>query len=127
MRLYACITGKRPDLAAQTRPIISLHTKNRQIALGLEAWACVAACQFDDARKILNELLAEPSIETGVEYYLALVSCVLGDTQRAIDWLEKAYEHRLGVIIILDGEPVWAPLRPDPRFQALLRKLDLAE
>jgi len=127
VRLYACITGKRPDLAAQTRPIISLHTKSRQIALGLEAWACVAACQFDDARKILNELLAEPSIETGVEYYLALVSCVLGDTQRAIDWLEKAYEHRLGVIIILDGEPVWAPLRPDPRFQALLRKLDLAE
>jgi hypothetical protein len=42
-----------------------------------------------------------------------------------VDLLEKAYEHRLGITIILAGEPVWASLRFEPRFQALLRKLDL--
>lgn len=125
VRLYACITGKRPDLAVQSRPLVGMHIKSRQIALGLEAWACAAAGQFDEARKIRDKLVAEPAVEVGVEYYVAMVCCVLGENQQAMDWLEKAYEHRLGIISILAGEPTWAPLRSEPHFQTLLRKLDL--
>jgi hypothetical protein len=51
----------------------------------------------------------------------------VGEKEGAIDWFEKAYEEKLGILIILGGEPVFAPLRPDPRFQAWLRKLDVAE
>jgi serine/threonine protein kinase/tetratricopeptide (TPR) repeat protein len=127
IRLYACTTGKRPDLAAEVRGLIGQHMKSRQVASSLEGWACAAAGDFDQARKILERLLAEPKIEVGVGFYIALIYCLLGEKEQSIRWLEKTYEERLGILIILGGEPVFAPLRSEPRFQELLRKLDVAD
>ncbi len=127
IRLYACTTGKRPDLAADVRGLIGRHMKSSQVASSLEGWACAAAGDFDQARKILEGLLAEPKIEVGVSFYIALIYCLLGEKEQSIRWLEKTYEQRLGILIILGGEPVFAPLRGEPRFQELLRKLDVAE
>ena len=127
IRLYACTTGKRPDLAAESRVMVGRHTKSQQVVRSLEGWACAAAGEFDQARKIVEGLLAEPKIEVGVGYYVGLIYCLLGEKQEAIRWLEKAYDEKLGILIILGGEPVFAPLRSEPRFQALLRRLDVAE
>jgi TolB-like protein/predicted Ser/Thr protein kinase len=47
-----------------------------------------------------------------------------GDYERAIDWLEKAYEeHDINMQYL--GLPLYDPLRSDPRFQDLLRKMNL--
>jgi hypothetical protein len=47
-----------------------------------------------------------------------------GDKDRAIEWLYKACEdHDQSLPYI--GLPDWAPLRGDPRFQALLRRIGL--
>ena len=127
IRLYACTTGKRPDLAAESRAMIGRQMKSRQVAKGLEGWACAAAGEFDQARSIVEGLLAEPKIEVSVGFYIALIYCLLGEKEQSIRWLEKVYEERLGILIILGGEPVFAPLRSEPRFQELLRKLDVAE
>jgi hypothetical protein len=56
-----------------------------------------------------------------------LIYCLLREKEQAISWFEKAYEEKLGILVILGGEPVFDPLRAEPRFQALLRKLDVAE
>jgi|SRR5271157_25588 len=127
IRLYACSTAKRPDLAAESRAMVGRHMKSRQVASSLEGWACAAAGEFDQARKTIEEVLAEPKIEAGVAYYIALIYCLLGEKEESIRWLERAYEEKLGILIILGGEPVFAPLRSEPRFQELLRKLDVAE
>jgi serine/threonine-protein kinase len=127
IRLYVCTTANRPDLAKESQAIVSRHTKNSQVAKSLEGWACVAGGEFDRARKIIAELLAQPKIESLAGYYLGLIYCLLGDKQKAMDWLEFAYGEKLGILIILGGEPVFDPLREEPRFQALLRKLDVAE
>lgn len=47
-----------------------------------------------------------------------------GDKDRSIDWLEKAFEDRDGNLPYI-GRAIWAPLRSDPRFQDLLRRLKL--
>ena len=47
-----------------------------------------------------------------------------GDKDKAIYWLEKAYENRDGNLPYV-GRPFWDPLRSDPRFLALLRRLNL--
>jgi Tfp pilus assembly protein PilF len=47
-----------------------------------------------------------------------------GDYQRAIDWLEEAYEVRDPNLPYL-GNPVFDPLRSDPRFQDLVRRMGL--
>jgi serine/threonine protein kinase/tetratricopeptide (TPR) repeat protein len=125
--LYVCSTAKRPDLAADVRPIVGRQSNNKQAASGLEGFAYAAAGDFDQARKILEGLLAQPKIEAGIGYYIGLIHCLLGEKEQAIRWFEKGYEEKLGILVILGGEPIFAPLRSEPRFQALLRKLDVAE
>ena len=47
-----------------------------------------------------------------------------GDRDRAVDWLDRAYETRDPGLAYI-GRPHWDPLRSDPRFQALLRRIGL--
>ena len=60
-------------------------------------------------------------------YYLALVYTGLGETDLAITELEKSYENRGGWMVILKTEPALDPLRSDPRFQDLLRRMNFPE
>ena len=39
--------------------------------------------------------------------------------------LEKAYQERYGEMIYLNVYPWWDPIRDDPRFQDLLRRMNL--
>jgi tetratricopeptide (TPR) repeat protein len=55
---------------------------------------------------------------------IAIKYMFAGDKARAIDWLEKAYEDRDPNLPYL-GKPIWDPVRDDPRFQDLLRRMNL--
>jgi Flp pilus assembly protein TadD len=50
----------------------------------------------------------------------------LGDKDRALAWLEKAYEQHSNEIVALRVSPAYDPLRGDPRFQDLIRRIGLA-
>jgi len=49
----------------------------------------------------------------------------LGDNEKAIQWLEKAYQEYDPNLGSLKTDPTFDPLRPDPRFKSLLRKMGL--
>ena len=49
----------------------------------------------------------------------------LGEKDQAFEWLEKAYEERRGQLIFLKSDNRWDPLRDDPRFTDLLRRMNL--
>lgn len=49
----------------------------------------------------------------------------LRENQKALDWLERAYEQHTFQILFLKTWPVWAPLRGEPRFHDVLRKMHL--
>jgi hypothetical protein len=53
------------------------------------------------------------------------VYAALGNKDQALLWLEKLYQQRAG-IILLKVEPYFDVLRPEPRFQALERRMALA-
>jgi TolB-like protein/Tfp pilus assembly protein PilF len=57
-------------------------------------------------------------------YNLALVSLGLGDRERALDDLEKALASSSQWMIYLRGDRIFDPLRSEPRFKALLKKLN---
>jgi serine/threonine-protein kinase len=49
----------------------------------------------------------------------------LGENEKALQWLEKCYEDVDPQCWYLKLEPFYDPLRPEPRFQALLKKVGL--
>jgi hypothetical protein len=57
-------------------------------------------------------------------FFIAQQYLYAGDYDRTIDWLEKSYEARNPNMPAL-GRPHWDPLRSDPRFQDLLRRMNL--
>jgi TolB-like protein/Tfp pilus assembly protein PilF len=54
---------------------------------------------------------------------IAVVYAALGDRDQAMTWLEKGYEERFNPGVLL--RPGFDPLRSDPRFQNLLRRIGL--
>jgi hypothetical protein len=53
---------------------------------------------------------------------------MLGNKDKAFEWLNKAYEERNGQDVIdLKCDPAYKNLRADPRFAALLRRIGLPE
>jgi len=48
----------------------------------------------------------------------------LGDKDRAIEWLEKGFREKSVNVRFLKVARTWDPLRSDPRFQNLLRRMN---
>ena len=57
--------------------------------------------------------------------YSAAIYAGLGDRDQAMKWLEKAYSERTEYLIYLKVEPMADPLRSDPRFKDLVRRMGL--
>jgi serine/threonine-protein kinase len=54
----------------------------------------------------------------------AAVYLGLGEKEKALDWLEKAYEDRDPIFWWIDGDQLYDSVRNEPRFQALIQKVD---
>jgi eukaryotic-like serine/threonine-protein kinase len=80
----------------------------------------------EEAREVLQQLDRLSSQRYVSPYHMAYVYTGLGEHDRAMDFLERAYQERAGGIFGVRGSFLFAPLRGHPRFQALLRKMNLA-
>jgi eukaryotic-like serine/threonine-protein kinase len=58
-------------------------------------------------------------------YDIALIHVGLGDTERAMQWLERAYQERSDGLVFLKVDPRLDGLQSDPRFASLVRRLGL--
>jgi eukaryotic-like serine/threonine-protein kinase len=83
--------------------------------------------QREEARGILRQLAEAAKERYTPALAFAVVHVGLGENDQALNWLEKAYEERFNRLAYLRREPVWDPLRPDPRFTDLLRRINLPE
>ena len=77
------------------------------------------------AREILAELERQAATQYVSPYHFAYVYTGLGELDRAMDWLERAYLERAGAVYGIKGSFLFKPLREHPRFTALLAKMNL--
>jgi len=77
-----------------------------------------------EARQILRELRALARRKHVPPVDIAFVYLGLGEKERARELLEQAYRQRSWQVAFLRVEPWVDPLRSDPRFQDLLRRLN---
>jgi len=87
------------------------------------ARAYAASGKRGEAVKLLSDLekRSNPSYSHASE--IAVIYAALGDTDQAMKWLEKGYEERFNPGVLL--RPGFDPLRSDPRFEDLLRRIGL--
>jgi adenylate cyclase len=93
--------------------------------LGLLGHAYAASGRRGEALKILDELKEMSKQKYVSPYDMAVLYTGLGEKDRAIEQLNKAYEERAGWVISLKVEPLFDPLRSDPRFADLARRMRL--
>jgi len=90
------------------------------------AYAYTRAGNMEEARKILSELIEGYKENPGLAAAIAGVYASVGEKDKAIAWLEKAYEEHSGFLKAhLGVDFVFDPLRSDPRFILLLKKIGL--
>jgi TolB-like protein/Tfp pilus assembly protein PilF len=62
-----------------------------------------------------------------IAYIYATYFVILGEKERALERLEKAYEDREGFIPMINVDPRFDGLRDEPRFQGLVKKVGLSK
>jgi serine/threonine protein kinase/tetratricopeptide (TPR) repeat protein len=78
-----------------------------------------------EAQAILDELLERSRREYVTPVAFGTLSIGLGETDRALDWLERCYGEKRGWLAYLKVSPIFDPLRGQPRFEALVRRMNL--
>jgi hypothetical protein len=56
---------------------------------------------------------------------MACAHAIRGELDSAFQELDKSYDDRSPELLYLQAEPLFANLRQDPRYKALLRKMNL--
>ena len=79
-----------------------------------------------EARKILDQLVQESQKRYVSAPSIAAVYVAFGDKDEAFRWLERAFEEHSGILQWIAFLPEFRPLRPDPRFPQLLRRIGVA-
>jgi eukaryotic-like serine/threonine-protein kinase len=88
--------------------------------------AYAMAGRTEDAREILRQLEQLSQERYVSPYHMAYVYTGLGEADRAMDFLERAYEERAGSVYGLKGSFLFTSLHSHPRFKALLSKMNLS-
>ena len=126
--LGALLAGKGlyPEALDAAQQAVAL---SRGAAMSLATVGSVQARlgQEAEARRILQQLSEASKQRYTPGFAFAIVHLGLGEHDQALTWLEKAYEERFPRLAYLRREAVWAPLRANPRFQDLLRRIGLPE
>jgi adenylate cyclase len=86
-------------------------------------WTYARAGQKDKARRVLAQLVASAKDHYVSPVYPAIVASGLDERDAALAFLEQAYADRSPWMVFLNVEPAFDPLRSDPRFASLLRRV----
>jgi len=114
--------GAHEEAIKELQKANALVAKVTQV-MSLLGHAYAASGNRAEALKILDELNEMAKTGYVSSWDLAVLYVGLGDKDRALEQLNKAYEDRAGWIIALKSDPMMEPLRSDPRFAELVRKM----
>jgi DNA-binding winged helix-turn-helix (wHTH) protein/TolB-like protein/Flp pilus assembly protein TadD len=111
-------------LAFQKSIPLSGDSPDEPASLGL---AYALSGKSGEARKIMEELKQRSKRKYLSSIIIATLHAALGEKDQAFALLDKAYDERDTLLILLKVEPMFDPLRSDPRFTDLLRRVGFPE
>jgi hypothetical protein len=85
---------------------------------GRAGWRLEAQQMLDELQQLSRARYVSPMLG-------ALIATGMGEHDQAFGWLEQSYVDRAQMMSELKAEPLFDPLRADPRFADLLRRVGL--
>ena len=111
---------------------IAAATRARDLSNGnAEAIASIGYAQakagrIPEAQTLIDELTKRSETRYVPSYALAALYSGLGEREKALDSLEKAFADRDSLMVFLKVEPKWDNLRSEPRFIELMKKMNFS-
>jgi TolB-like protein/DNA-binding winged helix-turn-helix (wHTH) protein/Tfp pilus assembly protein PilF len=123
---FVLIAKNQPEDAIQVLEKAASVSNRSPGVIGVLIRAYAQAGRRSDALRLLAELQTRRKagyVPTGafVNAYLGL-----GENEQAFAWLEQAYKEQSNILQFLKVHPYFDPLRADPRFEDLVRRVGLA-
>jgi len=110
------------EAVAELQKAVQLSGESPTIIANL-ARAYAASGKRSEAIMLLSDLKKRSNSTYSHGSEIAVIYAALGDRDQAMNWLEKGYEERFNPGVLL--RPGFDPLRSDPRFQDLVRRIGL--
>ena len=90
-----------------------------------EAAQALGSAGVDYSRAMILAAEALASSSRVHPHYIAHLYAQAGEKEKTLEWLEQAYEERETNMVFLGVDPIFDGLRDDPRFQDLMRRVNL--
>ena len=115
-----------PEAIAAGQRIVS-QSQRHPMKLGSLACAYGLAGKNREALELINELKEKAQQGHISGFFFADAYLGLGERDQALTWLERAYEDRDEEMVFIKADPRWDVLRTEPRFEALLRRMNFPQ
>ena len=114
--------GKLQEAISEYQKAVEISGDSHSVVALAHAYSAVG--RKVEAEKMLRDLGRKLKGTSASPYTMATVSAVLGDDGTAFEFLERAYsEKSFDISSWLKSDLLLDSLRPDPRFQTLLRRM----
>jgi len=122
---FALIANGQPDEAITVlEKSLSLTDRNPAV-IGVLVRAYAHAGRRKEALRLIDELkrLQQKGYVAAAPFVNAYLG--VGDNEQALVWLERAYQEQSNIVQLMRVHPYFDPLRGDPRFADLVRRVGL--
>ena len=121
--IYSQLNRHEDAIAAAERTVALTDNPAMQAIL---SYVYARAGDVKKAHEIIGPIEAAAGNMPIPNTFYAVVFMAVGDLDKALSLLEEAYENRVPSMNVLMVEPIFDPLRDEPRFQTLLSKMGLS-
>jgi eukaryotic-like serine/threonine-protein kinase len=113
--------GKKAEAVAAADQALKVDDTPTVMATAAGVYA--AAGRSDRAREVLARLAEISKARYACPYEVAIVHVGLGEKEEAFRWLEKGFRDRSLCMVMTRADPRIDPLRSDPRYADLVRRI----
>ena len=93
--------------------------------IGNLGWLNALAGKKDRAKEFLADLEERSKKGYVSHFWTGVIYLCLGELDKAFEWFEKAWDERDGNLLYFTIPPVFDPIRSDPRYKNILKKMGL--
>ena len=124
---FPLIANGQPDEAITVLEKALAGSGRDSATMGVLVRAYAHAGRRADALRLLNELNRRQQKRYVPSAAFVNAYLGLGDNEQAFAWLERAYQEQSNIVQLMKVHPYFDPLRGDPRFADLVRRVGLDE